>query len=1258
MSDTINNKFKSTYGLDASNEKVINVADADRNSPTDGVNVRYLIQENTIQQYDPNRGYAKTFAVVYNNRVWTATRDIPAPAGPFVEQYWQNTRNDPKWVVNAGGNYNLNVGDYISIDTTQGVDINLTLPANAADGDTVTLKDIGGRPGYTQVQIVSNIQSIVENGTKKKTVYMSHPLSQMIFVYNNRLWNLYTDDNNTTYNFIDTTNEHQAQASEYIVRNFNANKPITIILPRIANDGDVISIADTENAASQWHTIVKTYDQNKSLEQFGTYQKEYRDIQGGQFVFNATNKLWKYIKRDQSINTKIINSDTNLNVNDEVLVYGSNNSTATVNLTLPTKVDIGDKIKINLTYIRPGMTVNINANPNDSIWTNKNSLQFPKRSSYKPTSDWFISKSLNFNGEDYLPVIELAYQEDQNSTGYWIVASSIPTVEKVDSTSDYTRARFGVIAIANQNQANVDKENGPNTEVAITPETLSNRTSLETRRGIARIATTGEVNQDSSASYYDDIIITPKKLNERTATETRRGLAEIATQVETNSGVDDTVIITPKKLEARRATDSMAGIAPLVKRYTTNPRLQYGNNVNRDTPGNGVYNFLDYSNIVTPATLREYQSAELQLGAVYLATESEVIAGADNTADINHPIVVTPFQLHKKTATEGRIGFTQIATQSDTNSGTDDFKFVTPKKLDARRASETLAGISPIATQQTFNSGSDNTQISTPLKIKTWFNDTARSSVNASSGLLQTGTIWSTLSFDIQSAQESQRGTLKLATQSQTANGTDDTTAITPLKLANRKATEATDGIIRIATAAETTQGTANNLSVSPKNLLNTIQIDQTWEANQTRRGTVKLTEKALTWVGNDVQGNTQSLDSYMKTGYAVSPYEMNSTLQHYLPIKAKAVDSDLLDGIDSSQFVRRDIDQIVNGKLTLNQPLQVNSTITASGDMTSNNVIATNSLYTMSGLIRSNDTSHYIDLGQSGRDQFKFAAWGGQFTFVDTNTNTTIATINNTGISTGVTNANNIVSIRGVTAIAPDSDGSPIFGNTGKATKIQSSDANTVKVQDSSGSYSLLTEKNYKSITGQTFVNKAGDTMSGRLTVNAPMNATVSQDFATITKTPDANTFGHWSAEITAEAVYRNLPGYVVPVFDTDRNTGQQLPSVSSYQEIKGPGTLSQFGATPTSAYQIWAPRPVNQTANNLAQTFYIRSYNPVSGQWDGFGRIYTSNNPPTANDIGAIADNGSSFKSMKVQNWLQIDNLRISPDPTTKSVRFEWID
>lgn len=1253
MADLIKRKFRGAQGFDAAGEKVVNVAKADRTVPSDGVNVEFLVQENTIQQYDTTRGYTKDFAVIYDNRIWVSNRDIPSPSGTFQETYWTSLRTDAKWKTVASGVTTLRSGDFISVDTSKGTDMTFTLPNNPQDGDTIMLKDIGGNTGYVSVVINSSVQSMIyKNGvTQVRSIKMTHPLSQLVLVFSNRLWNVYISDNERFAKTATPSATFLAQPNDFIIRRYTSPAVIRVTLPKHANHGDIINFTDLEGKNPLYHMIVSTFDAETNIGTVGQKSVEVKTSGDGFIVYDSSESLWRIWEGDLRSRLRIIRDDVTLVPNEHITVFGVNNTTSkTINITLPTSIEIGDTVKISMNYMRKGQTVVIKAQGTDTIATSVSLLQFPKRSEYPPDADWVQVSSISFNGNtSYVPVIELSYIEDAGKK-YWVVAENIPTVERVDSLSDATRARLGVIALATQAQANIDWENSPQKELALTPETLANRVATETRRGIARIATTAQVNQNTEFAYADDIIITPKKLNEKQATEAMRGVAETATQAETNAGTDDARIVTPKKLHNRIASEILTGIAKLVSTVSTVAGALRG------TKGTNVYDFDNNSDIVTPKSLFQFKATEQAQGGVYLASENEVIAGTQHAADV--PTVVTPVQLQKKTSLDSRIGLIQIAKQAEVNAGTDYSKAVTPKTLNDRVSSETLTGIAEIATQGEFDTGTDDARISTPLKIKTHFNDTARTSVVSQSGLIEQGTLWNHYNLDIKEASETQRGTLKLSTQVLTDAGVDDTTAVTPKKLHAKKASETSEGIVQIANQTETVAGTIANKAVSPKNLKQVVQEESTWEATPARRGFVKAAEGNISFIGNDTVGSTQAVADYQANGFGVSPKGLNQALINFLPKKATAVNSVLFNNLNDSQFIRRDIDQTVNGSLTLTKqtnasaPLvssstskftTVNATISVDiGDNLGNSVINLNALKN-NWLIDAQANDTYLDFSADG-DVLRLKRDG------------------NVSVGQTLSAGNRVDAVKGFsvengTMVITPSSTEVVIGTQVKQTSLTTKDAKSFTISDSTGAYTVLNTSNAKDIVGQNFVKKEGDSMTGPLTVNSVFTVQIPEGKVQPDTKPTADNSATWNSQITSSAVYNKLPGFAVPIMEVGPD-GQQTGFVDHYEYVKAPGLLSQIGIGSTAVYQIWAPRPQAAALNHNAQTFWIRNFNVVTGAWDEFGRMYTSNQPPTAADIGAVSTSGSAFNNLTIRDWLQIQNVRIVPNKDTRTVDFVWID
>lgn len=1264
MADILKPAFRATSGLDAAGEKVINVAKADYATLTDGVNVDFFIEENTLQQYDPARGYKKDFAVIYDNRIWVSTRVIASPAGAFTEPYWRAVRTDPKWNEVAVPTYQLKSGEFIAFNSAQSP-TTFTLPSTPQDGDTIILKDIGGNAGYNEMKVKASHHELVRFGQQVQEVLITKPFTYNVLIFTNKLWQFWESGNeDRAIRVTIADGDKKCHAGDLIARRYTTAGKIKLILPKYANQGDVIRTVDIDGLGGINHTQISTFDTSSSIGKIGTYTMEFRTSGDGMLVYNATDKLWTVWDGDLRTRLRIIRDDVKLISNESVMVMGNNNSTPqTINIELPTQVANGDVVKIALNYIRKQQTVVIKVKDGstDKIATDIKLLQFPKRSEYPPDADWVLVNDLTFNGDiSYTPVIEFSYVEESINgapiKGYWLVLQNVPTIERVDSKDANTRARVGVISLATQNEANVDVENSVsfNKEAAITPETLANRIATEQRRGITRIATKAQAEANVAAkddNITENVVMTPYKMDLRTATVDRKGVAETATQPETDAGVLDTHIVTPKTLNNRKASESLTGIAKLVSTVGTNKATD------RETMGTNVYDKNNNTDIVTPKSLNQLKAEYVDQGLLYVATEEEVISGAVTVGFEN--VAVTPIELHKKTATEDRIGFSEIATQPETDAGTDDFRIVTPKKLNDRKATQTLTGIARIATQTEFDAGTLDTVISTPSKIKKYFNDPIRTSVTDDSGLIQSGTLWNYYNLDIRKASETKRGTLMLATQALVDTGADDTTAVTPLKLQKKKATESTEGIVRFANESEMIAGLIDNKAVSPKQLFYIVRNEKSWEATTGIRGFVKISENSITWEGDDINGSTKPLETYEKTGYAISPFELNKTLSHYLPVKGKAADTSLIDGLKSSQFIRSDIDQTVKGKLTLTKETLVQAPITSTSSATFTGDVQGSSI-TSKGLINiSNGTN--IWKFQAPTDGTKLTI-GNTTDLVILNSATGNMAVQNNISSGNDISAKSTFTLNGreIASTAPVAGtiNNLTIGDNGQNLVLRTKDAGNI-IANGDGAYKVLTEKNAIDIVGKDFVKKTGDTMGGRLDVQAPISSIISE---TLAMAGGIGTEGTWTAEIKTATNYNKLPGYMVPVFEAGSPViiGYEDYSPGDYSKRgkRAPGLLAQFGSKdPKFTYQIYTPRP-DIAVTNARSSQWMRTWNVADNKFNEWGRVYTTEAPVTSNEIGAVSTAGSAFSNLTIRDWLQIGNVRIEPDPVTRAVKFTWID
>ena len=773
---------------------------------------------------------------------------------------------------------------------------------------------------------------------------------------------------------------------------------------------------------------------------------------------------------------------------------------------------------------------------------------------------------------------------------------------------------------------------------------LANKTANETRRGIARIATQAETHQDTGSSFLDDVIVTPKKLNECVATEDRRGVLEIATQHETNEGLDDTRAITPKKLEERRASEDLAGIAEIVATGGKPSSSRVAND------GSGIYDKLDHNKIVTPENLAEMKATETSMGLGFLATTEEV-QGATITSP-QDSLLVTASTLTKRIATEERTGIAEIATQEETNRGDDDTRIVTPKKLNTRRATETLHGLAEIATQEEFNAGLDDARISTAKKIKTFFENAQRLKVDPEQGLNLVGDLWSGITISGLDAQETTKGVAKIATSQLTDLGVDDSTIVTPAKLQGKKATEEKEGIIRVGTQEETVAGVLENVAVSPKNLKHVIQVDETWKATETRRGFVKISTKENCFVGDNLQGSTQAIDEYPHDGISVSPRGLAYAMNNYLPKMATAQDALKLGGVLADNWVRRDIDQTVKGTLTLEKNLNVN------GDISCDKSGSFETLYVTKNSSEVPSTG-YLVLGQRGVDGHTGITLHG--TCLDKKIenswsiivggNGTEPIIGDNSIAFGALSDGGelehyafAVDRNGDVAAYNDFiAGNSVFIKSGSlyiGTHEQSALAysqNTLNVghgnvnvmaggeftaQIGERKYPVVHQANADTVLNGMFVKNSGDTMTGKLIMDNAAFLSYKHE-ASANTAPGIENTGFWNMRVETQSI------------------------ADTYPE-KRSGTLMQWGTSEDGLTQLWSP--------DSTYKHYIRSGS--KGQWTVWGEIYTKQNKPTAQEIGAVVAEGGLMDSMTVRDWIKVGNVKIVANRLTRTVDFVWED
>jgi len=225
---------------------------------------------------------------------------------------------------------------------------------------------------------------------------------------------------------------------------------------------------------------------------------------------------------------------------------------------------------------------------------------------------------------------------------------------------------------------------------------------------------------------------------------------------------------------------------------------------------------------------------------------SLVDLAADDLGIINHYLLLfdgTCFQVVAglkssiETASETVEGKARVATIEEVSAGTSNSTFVTPQKLASYVADKVTGlwenkGTIDCSTNPNYPAAlaGDAYTVSAGGKIGgAAGEDVQEMDVivclvdNAGGDQASVGASWNVIQSNVSQATETIAGIIKVASQALVNGGTDDLSAITPLKLKtlldSRLATETLIGLIEIATQAETDLGADNQRAITPLRL-------------------------------------------------------------------------------------------------------------------------------------------------------------------------------------------------------------------------------------------------------------------------------------------------------------------------------------------------------------------------------------------------------------------------------------------------------
>lgn len=275
--------FKARLGIDANNEKVINVKDP--TELTDAVNTQYLVAKNTVQTFDQNRTYPIGFIVERGDRLYKAKAAIAV--GAFDINAWSEIHAFNLW-QRIAGSYQAEPGDCLLLNTASS-QVTVTLPAIAEEGDCVFIMD-EGTAAINPINLAAGTNTFNNTGVSTYSINSSDT-TQVVFLGGTWRVNRVAKPQ---YQLVTATQSVVPNSWNYVQ---TAAAPITVILPINPIQGQWVTVADGSVNAFAYNITINGNGKNIAgassylINRSGTIVTMIYDQASGEWKANAVTQL-------------------------------------------------------------------------------------------------------------------------------------------------------------------------------------------------------------------------------------------------------------------------------------------------------------------------------------------------------------------------------------------------------------------------------------------------------------------------------------------------------------------------------------------------------------------------------------------------------------------------------------------------------------------------------------------------------------------------------------------------------------------------------------------------------------------------------------------------------------------------------------------------------------------------------------------------------------------------------------------------------